>query len=208
MNRRGKFVLLNRDEFKDWLFSANIKRRIKLIQNHHTWLPDYSRFKGDNHFQLLEAMDRSHVSRRLGGIAQNITTFSDGLIALCRSFERTPAGIKGANQGAVCLENLGNFDLGGDEMSDEHRQTIIFVNAALCRKFNLPPDTDSIVYHYWYDLKTAERMNGSGSTKSCPGTNFFGGNSVESAEENFIPLVRTELGKLGGVADPKAIGLY
>ena len=31
------------------------------------------------------------------------------------------------------------------------------------------------------------------TTKSCPGSNFFGGNNVEDAENNFFPLVRERL---------------
>lgn len=135
-------------------------------------------------------MERSHNERGLGGIAQNITTFNDGLTAICRSFEEMPAGIKNANGGAICIEHLGNFDENGDIMTDEHRETIIFINAFLCVKFNIQPDTNSIVYHHWYDLNTGKRTDGTGNTKSCPGTNFFGGNTIEVAKNNFIPLIQ------------------
>jgi hypothetical protein len=81
-------------------------------------------------------------------------------------------------------------------MSPEHRDTIVFVNAALCKRFNLNPDPNSIVYHHWYDLKTGKRTNGSGITKTCPGTNFFTGNTVEAAKQAFIPLVVEKLNEL------------
>ena len=190
MNQKEKFILLTRNEFKDWLSNTSFRRIIKIIQNHHTWKPSYAQFDGKNYFAQLEGMERSHNERGLGGIAQNITTFIDGLIAICRSFEEMPAGIKNANGGAICIEHLGNFDENGDIMTDEHRETIIFVNALLCLKFNIIPNTDFIVYHHWYDLNTGKRTDGTGSTKSCPGTNFFGGNTVEAARNNFIPLIQ------------------
>jgi uncharacterized protein YgiM (DUF1202 family) len=100
-----------------------------------------------------------------------------------------PAGIKGANQTGICIEHVGNFNIDGDVMTEEHKETIIGINALLCNKFGLKPSTDSILYHHWYDLNTAQRTNGTGSTKTCPGTNFFGGNKVEDCQKNFIPLV-------------------
>lgn len=56
------------------------------------------------------------------------------------------------------------------------------------------PNADTLIYHHWYDLTTGQRTNGTGNTKSCPGTHFFGGNNVVDAETHFIPLVLAELG--------------
>ena len=176
--------------FAEWLSAYKNTRTIKRIQNHHTWKPDYSHFNGKNHFRLLEGMKRSHLKRGFSDIAQNITTFPDGTLAICRPLSKTPAGIRGANSGGICIEHVGNFDTDGDTMSEAHKNTIIDLNALLCVKFNLDPDTDSIVYHHWWDLNTAKRTNGEGTTKSCPGTNFFGGNKVADAEQHFIPLIK------------------
>jgi hypothetical protein len=185
----GKFILFDVTEFSGWLNSITVNRVIKCIQNHHTWKPAYEDFGGDNHFNLLRGMEDAHLKRGFSEIAQNLTTFPDGTVAVCRSFEKAPAGIKGANTGGICIENLGDFDAGRDAMRDEHRAAIIEVNALLCKKFGLQPNSDTILYHHWYDLETGERKNGAGSTKSCPGTNFFGGNKVADAEANFIPLI-------------------
>lgn len=190
MRKNGKFILFSVDEFDAWLATTRFGRVVTLIQNHHTYQPDYGSFTGDNHFSLLAGMERFHVvDRGFAEIAQNLTTFPDGTVAVCRSLEKIPAGIKGANQSGVCIEHLGNFDAGGDTMSEAHRQAIIRVNALLCREFLLTPTTDTIVYHHWYDLTLATRTNGSGNTKSCPGTAFFGGNSVAAAQAGFIPQV-------------------
>lgn len=208
MQTQGHFTLCNRDEFDSWLASVKISRAVALIQNHHTWSPSYAHFTGSNQFALLRAMEDFHVRERgFDMIAQNLTTFPDGTVAVCRPLDRIPAGIKGANQKGICIEHLGNFDTGGDTMTAAQRETIAGVNASLCRYFGLNPSTDAIVYHHWYDLNSGTRTNGSGNTKSCPGTNFFGGNSVAAAETGFVPLVRQALiDRAGGsVAVPSTI---
>jgi hypothetical protein len=104
--------------------------------------------------------------------------------------ELIPAGIKGANLNGICVEHVGNFDIGKALMAPEHRHTILAVNARLCDKFGLEVNTRTVVYHHWYDLNTGKRVKeGTGTTKSCPGTNFFGGNTKEACEENFIPEI-------------------
>lgn len=189
MQQKGKFLLFTMNELNQWLEATSFKRAITLIQNHHTYIPSYAEFTGSNHFPLLEAMEKSHLERKFDEIAQNLTTFPDGTISICRSLEKDPAGIRGANRGAICIENMGDFDTGKDSMSDRQRDAIVQLNASLCYKFKLSPNTDTIIYHHWYDRKTGERTNGTGITKTCPGTGFFGGNTVEAAEAHFIPLI-------------------
>jgi len=187
---------MNRIEFKDWMMAKNINRKITMIHNHHTLVPDYSHFKGSNHFALCEAMKNSHMTdRRFADIAQQITTFPDGKIVIgTRSFERGPACIKGNNKEAICIEHVGNFDKRQDEMTKEHKKTIIHVNAVLNLRLKLMPTADTIVYHHWFNLSSGHRHNGdSRPQKSCPGTNFFGGNKLKDAKKNFIPKVLKEL---------------
>lgn len=185
MEEKDGFLLFGPDEFNEWLPRQDIRREVVTIQNHHTWHPDYSHFTGDNHFELLQGMKDYHVNT-LGwdDIGQHITTFPDGTIAACRPFELDPACIKGHNVGAVCIENLGNFDNGKDRMRAEQRRTIIYTNAVLCKKFRVAPTTEFILYHHWY------------SPKTCPGTSFFNGNGKRDAEENFLPRIVAELENL------------
>jgi hypothetical protein len=192
MKQEGKFLLLDLAEFESWLSGLKLKRKILIIQNHHTWLPDYTTFKGNNHFKLLNSMETSHLERGFSQIAQNITTFPDGTVAICRPFEEMPAGIKGANGNGICIEHVGNFDKGKDKMTNAHRETIIEVNRLLCTRFKLIPSTDTVVYHHWYDLTTGARVaeSANSNTKSCPGTDFFGGNTVAACKANFIPLLK------------------
>ncbi|WP_298435723.1 amidase [Geobacter sp.] len=203
MQKKGKFVLFAMDEFDQWLQQTRFSRSVKLVQNHHTFQPAYAQFDGGNHFALLEGMEHFHMAERgFSEIAQNLTSFPDGTVALCRSIDKVPAGVKGANQEGICLENLGNFDAGGNAMTPAHRDAIVRINALLCREFNLTPSTDTIVFHHWYDLNSGQRTGGSGTTKSCPGSAFFGGNSVDSAAANFVPLVAQVLAVLTGGATP------
>lgn len=189
----SNFSILTLPEFNNWVSLQYVSRLIKQIQNHHTFLPGYGQFKGGNHLKMMQSMEAFHLERGFAEIAQQFTTFPDGKIGIGRNMNTIPAGIKGANQTGICIEHVGNFNDGGDEMTQEHKNTIIGINAILCNKFGLKPSTNSIIYHHWYDLNTAQRTNGTGSTKTCPGTNFFGGNKVEDCEKNFIPLVENAL---------------
>ena len=195
METQGKFILMNADEFQQFLIAAVISRRITHVQNHHTWSPSYRNFNGGNHFEKLTGMEASHIQRGFNEIGQHITTFPDGKIGLCRSMEKDPACIKLANSGGICIENLGNFDLGHDEMTAAQRTTIIKVNALLCFKFTLTPDTHKIVYHHWFQLTNGFRDGGKNDDnhKTCPGTNFFGGNTETDFTNNLLPLIVQEL---------------
>jgi len=199
----GKFTLFaGPSEFATWLNASSFSRVIRLLQCHHTYIPSYENFRGTNQFDLLHAMEAAHLQRGFSEIAQNLTTFPDGTIAACRAIDTMPAGIKGANKNGICIENVGNFDTGHDQMAPKHRYCIVSVYALLSKKFNLYPDSDSIVYHHWYDLTTGVRTNGTGNTKTCPGTAFFGGNTVQGAEANFIPLVAQQAAFAAGGVTP------
>ena len=78
-------------------------------------------------------------------------------------------------------------------MTKEHYNSIIDINALLCQKFKIVPDSNTLIYHHWWDLNTGKRKNGKGTVKSCPGTAFFGGNTVEDAEKYFIPFIKSKL---------------
>lgn len=53
METKYGFHLMDIDEFEKWLVAQRVNRVIQLIQNHHTYLPDYSHFTGNNHFERL-----------------------------------------------------------------------------------------------------------------------------------------------------------
>lgn len=195
LNMRGQHILMTRQEFKDWLLNKRFTRNVVRLQQHHTWSPSYEHFNGSNHFTLLKGMQNYHMNQMgWGNIAQNLTTFPDGKVAVSRPLNSTPESTIGskANSGGILIENIGNFDRGNDQMTKEQKETIVFINAMLSIKFGLTPSVDSITYHHWWDLNTGERVldNSEGhSVKTCPGTGFFGGNTTTNAKNNLYPLV-------------------
>ena len=122
-------------------------------------------------------------------IGQHFTIFPDGSIMTGRSIEKPPACITGQNANAICIESFGNFDLGADEMRPEQKRAIVIVTSDLCKKLSLAVNTDTIVYHHWFDLNNGSRNNGTRNNKSCPGTGYFGGNKVADCASNLLPLV-------------------
>ncbi len=208
MKEKFGFTLLSPAEFEKWIEQQSVARTILYIQEHHTWSPNYVHFKGDNHFELQKGMQDFHkVVNGWQDIGQQFTIFPDGMIVTGRSLEISPACIFGFNANAICIENVGNFDADGDKMRPEHRDAIVRVTGALCKRFNVPVNSNRIVYHHWFDLRTGARTNGSGSTKTCPGTTFFGGNTVDAAEKNFLPLVEQAVEGIFG-QPPKGLMKY
>lgn len=192
METKYGFTLLEKNEISDWVKNLEVYRDIRFIQEHHTWIPSYDHFKGNNHFDLQKGMKHTHVvDNGWNDIGQHFTIFPDGKVCTGRSLELNPACISQNNRSAICIENLGDFDTGKDVMTNEQKESIILLTSSLAKRFGIPLNTDRIVYHHWFRLGTGERNNGGPTTtnKTCPGTNFFGGNSVADANANFIPLL-------------------
>ena len=61
MSNYGKFSVLTLEEFGAYLKTRQFNRVIRLIQNHHTAVPGYSNFKGDNHVAMMQAMESYHI---------------------------------------------------------------------------------------------------------------------------------------------------
>ncbi|WP_142687411.1 peptidoglycan recognition protein family protein [Chitinophaga polysaccharea] len=192
MKQVGKFLLLDVDEFQKWLSLFQPGRVITHVQQHHTWIPSYKHFDGNNHFKLCDSMEQGHIKRGFDEIAQNLTTFPDGKIMICRHLNKQPAGIHLANKGGICIENIGDFDIGRDVMNQQQKSTIVALTGLLLKKFNITPNSQTLVYHHWFDLETGKRKitDESDSIKTCPGTNFFGGNTVKAYNDNFLPLFK------------------
>lgn len=183
--------LMKLDEFKNYIDSLIMVRKIKLIQLHHTYSPSYKHFKGNNHQALQEGMKNYHVNTNgWDDIGQNLTIFPDGLVMLGRDLNKAPAGIKGANTNGICIECLGNFDKGGDIMTKEQKNSIVAVVKILLDKFGLSA-IDGVTYHCWWSSDGREIGDyvKSYSVKTCPGTNFFGGNSLTAYRNNLQPLI-------------------
>lgn len=190
MTKKFGFIKMNIQEFEVWISSIRIARTVLTIQHHHTFNPSYSLFSRSNHYELQQAMKNFHINYNgWAAIGQHFTTFPDGSVLTGRSLEISPACITGQNANAICIEHLGNFDAGKDVMTIAQRETIIRMTARLCNRFNLQVNTNTIVYHHWFDLNTGQRNNGTRNNKSCPGTAFFGGNKLHNCITNFLPLI-------------------
>ncbi|MDR2207260.1 MAG: SH3 domain-containing protein [Flavobacteriaceae bacterium] len=206
METKYGFSKMTATEFASYIANLKVARTVLFIQQHHTYIPSYAHFNGNNHFELQKSMKNTHVNvNGWADIGQHITIFPDGFVLTGRSFEKSPACITGNNANSFCIENLGNFDKNADEMTTKQKDAIIAVAAALCKKFGLAPNTNTIVYHHWFNLSTGVRNNGTGGNKSCPGTNFFGGNKVENCQQNFIPLVSAKLKSAATKSEPKIL---
>jgi len=190
METKFDFTKRSITEFETWIANFKVARTVLYLQQHHTWSPNYTLFTGNNHFELQKSMRDYHVNHNgWMDIGQHFTIFPDGSVVTGRSLENSPACIFGNNANAICIENLGNFDKEKDIMTPEQKSAIIRATAAICKKFSIPVNTDKIVYHHWFNLSTGERNNGTSNNKSCPGTDFFGGNSIEDCQQKFLPLV-------------------
>ncbi len=197
MKEQDGFILFNTVEFREWLRQQDTQRHIDKVLIHHTWKPDYSDFKGDNHFALQTGMRNFHMhDRGWDDIGQHFSTFPDGTVMTGRSLQLNPACTKGANVNAICIENVGNFDTDHDPMAPMHREMILEAAAWCCERWDVPVDEDHVLYHHWFDLNTGLRTDGTGVTKTCPGSGFFGGNTVEDAVANFLPLVYLKIESL------------
>jgi len=186
--------ILSVEEFKGYIFSLKVTRSVNKIQLHHTWEPSYDNFNGSNHLALQKGMRNHHVNTNgYSDIAQHFTIFPDGKICTGRNINSIPAGIKGANTGAICIECLGNFDVGGDVMTVEQKNAIVSVVKILLDRFGLDAKT-GVVYHAWWssDQKALGTYVPGKSVKTCPGTAFFGGNTREAFEKNLLPLLEVK----------------
>ncbi len=196
-------------EFENWIGQVRVGRTVLKIQQHHTYIPSYIHFNGSNHFERQLAMKNYHVNQNgWQDIGQHFTIFPDGIVVTGRSLEKSPACILNQNANAICIENFGNFDIGGDTMNNLQRDSIISVTAALCKKFNIEPNSNCIVYHHWFRLDNGNRNDGGGNNKSCPGTNFFGGNKVSHFNANFLPLVEVKISNGQIKSDTTAVLKY
>ena len=182
----------NITEFESYIKGLTVKRKIKMLQLHHTYSPSYKNFTGNNHMELQKAMKNHHVKTNgWADIGQHFTIFPDGIIMTGRSLDVNPAGIYGANTGAICIECLGNFDKGGDKMREEQKKSVVAVLKTLLDKFSLNPESN-VTYHAWWasdGREIGDYVKGH-SVKTCPGTDFFGGNTLTSYESNLMPLVK------------------
>ena len=206
MKQSNGFTLMEKtSEIKTYLNGQKVNRQINKIQIHHMASPSYSTWEktdkkifSEPHFGRTKSLD-SYGKSTWGSrddkghyIAQHFNVFPDGQITSGRSLNSTPIGIKGWNTGAICIEIYGNFDKGKDQMNEAQKQAVIALVAELCDRFDIKPSANTIRYHAWFTAKGTYLGNykAGRSTKTCPGTGFFGGNTMAAFEQNFLPAIK------------------
>lgn len=201
MIQKGNFLLLEKSEFRDWLKKQTVTRPIEYLQVHHTYLPNYSTRRNQDPFKCLEGMRNSHLASGWAATGQNITVLENGQIAISldRHLNRIPAGIKGFNNKCICVEIVADFNIGGDKITQLQKESVVHLYACLAEKFNVPINTNHIVFHSWFSasgLRLAD-YDYKLSSKSCPGSAFWGnGNTISAANKNFIPQIKAEYQRL------------
>lgn len=205
ITQNGFTLMKGFKEIQEFLNSKKVKRNIDKLQLHHMGMPNYNTWEKTDkklfkepHFGRTQSLN--DYGRKTWGdkdergkyIAQHFNVFPDGYITSGRSLNDTPIGIKGWNTGAICIEIYGDFDKGKDEMTPEQKNSVIELVGELCKHFTISPGVDTMRYHGWFDSDGDFLGNyiSSKSRKTCPGTNFFGGNTMDAYKKNFLPLIK------------------
>ena len=206
MKSKNGFILLeNEKDVKEWLSKQKVTRKITRLQVHNTFLPDYTTWEktdkkvfSEPHFGRAQSLD--DYGKKTWGYsdghghytAQNFTVFPDGKIIVSRNLNSKPIGIKGWNDGALCIEIYGNFDKGKDIMNTSQKKAVIYLYGELCKRFKIPVDTAHIRPHCWFTAGGTYlgKYNSSRSAKTCPGTNFWGVGCSPSGFNKFLADIK------------------
>lgn len=114
------------------------------------------------------------------------------MITTGRHLNSKPIGIRGWNDGSICIEIYGDFDKGHDVMTKAQKEAVIALYGELCKRFDIPVNTNHIRPHCWFTAGGAYlgKYNSSRSAKTCPGTNFMGYGCSPSGFAKFINKVK------------------
>lgn len=145
------------------------KFKFKQLHIHHTWKPDHTNFKGNNHVVMQQSMKDYHIkSNGWSDIGQHLSLFPDGVLLTGRPFNISPASISGWNTGALAVEMIGNFDTGNDKLDGKQKEEILKLIKYFIDKYG----EGSIKFH----------REGPGVTKTCPGTSLDKNKLIQEAK--------------------------
>ena len=192
-------------EFRKYVKSQKVTRKITRLQVHMTDLPSYSTWKNtdlklwsEDGAVLGRCQSFSSYGKTTWGsgasdghghyTAQHFTIFPNGHIGTGRHLNSTPIGIKGWNDQAICIEIYGCFDKGKDKINDTQRKVVLAVYRILADIFDIPLNTTHIKPHAWFTSggTCLGTYSASRSRKTCPGTAFFGYGNTKEAFAKFI----------------------
>lgn len=154
------FIVMTTYELINHVKSFKWSRNVTQLHVHHTWKPDHGDYNGTNGVSLQRAIRNYHVNTKYWkDIAQHLTLLPDGRWVTGRDFNLDPISIIGWNEGAFCIEMLGNFDMGCDNFGGEQAEAMFGFCVFLAVQMQLNTKTD-IKFHR--DSPTAG--------KTCPGS--------------------------------------
>ena len=205
MKTQNGFTLLNKNEIGSYLAKQKVTRKITRLQVHNTFLPDYTTWEktdkkvfSEPHFGRAQSLD--DYGKKTWGYsdghghytAQNFTVFPDGKIIVSRNLNSKPIGIKGWNDGALCIEIYGNFDKGKDIMNTSQKKAVIYLYGELCKRFKIPVDTAHIRPHCHFTASGTYlgKYDPNRSAKTCPGSNFWGVGCSPSGFNKFLADIK------------------
>ena len=208
MKTQNGFTLFEKtSEIGPWLKKQKVTRKITRLQVHHMDLPNYSTWEktdkkvfDEPHFGRTQSLN--DYGRRTWGsgasdghghyIAQHFNVFPDGKITTGRHLNSKPIGIRGWNDGAICIEIYGDFDKGHDIMTKAQKEAVIYLYGELCKRFDIPVNTNHIRPHCWFTAGGTflGKYDSSRSAKTCPGTNFMGYGCSPSGFNKFLADIK------------------
>ena len=206
MKTQNGFTLLeNKEDVKKWLNSQKVTRTITRLQVHHMDLPNYSTWEktdkkvfDEPHFGRTQSLNDygkrtwNYSDGHGKYIAQHFNVFPDGMITTGRHLNSKPIGIRGWNDGAICIEIYGDFDKSHDVMNAKQKEAVIALYGELCKRFGIPVDTAHIRPHCWFTAGGTYlgKYDSSRSAKTCPGTNFWGVGCSPSGFNKFLADIK------------------
>ncbi|MFZ5988765.1 MAG: peptidoglycan recognition family protein [Bacillota bacterium] len=195
------FKIMTTSELISYIKNFNWSRKVKQLHIHHTWKPDHSYYNGTNGIALQTAMYKYHVNlNRWRDIAQHLTLLPDGQWVTGRSFNTDPASIQGWNDGAFCIEMLGNFDKGFDTLQGRQAEAMF----EFCAFF---------VVHMKIDIRSSVKFHRDNPAvgKTCPGSGldreWFMGQLYEKIKTLCLPIKDEEDWKLKAVDELASAGI-
>ena len=203
--KNGFTLLENKEDVKKWLNSQKVTRKITRMQVHSMDLPNYSTWEktdkkvfDEPHFGRTQSLNDygkrtwNYSDGHGKYIAQHFNVFPDGKITTGRHLNSKPIGIRGWNDGAICIEIYGDFDKGHDIMTKSQKEAVIALYGELCKRFDIPVNTSHIRPHCWFTAGGTYlgKYDPNRSAKTCPGTNFMGYGCSPSGFAKFINEVK------------------
>lgn len=168
-------------EVEQYISSFVFTREIKEIHFHHTWKPTIKNYMDNpDKERVIWGMWNYHVNTlKWSDIAQHFSIAPDGTLWGGRDLNKTPASISGRNTGAICLEHIGNFDVGNDKLDGVQLEASIRLIVALIKRAEqLQGYRPIVVFHNEY------------SSKTCPGTSVKKDFIVNLVNERLNPVKR------------------